>query len=141
MEEKRRFIRIPERSPISYRVIPEPHIRHFLTRDISQGGVRFLVHGFIAKNNILQVRITFDKIDFSFETFVKRIWVRAQSKTNRYEIGAEFVNLSKQTGEFLLNYINSIFKHGQLCLTVNAPLPPHSQIEDKIKKFIIDSGS
>lgn len=112
MIERRKFIRIPDNSQISYRVLPNMRTKGFVTKDISQGGIRFLVHEFIPVNSDLQIRLMLEKISFSFEAFVKVVWIRKEARSSeRYEIGVEFINVPKESTDHLIDYIKSVLKY------------------------------
>lgn len=107
MVERRRYVRIPESSQISYEVIPEAKIKNYITKDISQGGIRFFVHEFIPKNTLLKIRLTLKNLTFSFEAVVKLVWIREMSRSDKYEIGVEFINIPKKATEYLIDYIKT----------------------------------
>jgi len=110
MQERRRYIRIPEESQISYRVLPMTKSKNFLTKNICQGGIRFRVHEFIPKDKLLEIRLTIDKIPFSFEAIGKVRWISQEAGIERYEIGAEFVNIPKRALDHLIDYIKLVLK-------------------------------
>lgn len=107
MLERRKFIRVPEEATISYKILPNPKIEMFFTRDISQGGIRFFVSEEIPKDSLIEIRLTISKIPFSFKAVVKTKWVKKEPHGERYEIGVEFVNLSKEATEHLVQYIHN----------------------------------
>ena len=111
MLERRRYVRIPENSQITYRVLPDIKTKGFLTKDISQGGIRFLIHEFMPVNSNLQIRLALQKISFSFEAFVKVIWIKKEARGERYEIGVEFMNIPKQASDHLIDYIKTVLKY------------------------------
>jgi len=108
MQERRKFIRVPDNSQISYEIMPRPKVGGFFTRDISQGGIRFFVHEFIPKNSLLKIRLTLKKISFSFEAVVKLVWVREDARADRYEVGVEFINIPKKAADNLISYIKNV---------------------------------
>jgi len=110
MQERRRYIRIPEKSQISYRILPASKSKNFLTKNICQGGIRFRVHEFIPKDRLLEIRLTIAKIPFSFESVVKVKWISQESGIERYEVGAEFINIPKKALEHLIDYIKLVLK-------------------------------
>jgi c-di-GMP-binding flagellar brake protein YcgR len=110
MIERRRFIRIPESSQISYEILSERKARDYLTRDISQGGIRFFVHEFIRRESILKIRLILAKTTFSFEALVKVVWIREDTLSERYEIGVEFIDIPSNATEHLIDYIRSVLK-------------------------------
>lgn len=105
MRERRRFVRIPEDAPIAYEVLSSAKTGDFITRDISQGGIRFFVHDFVPKGSLMRIRLTLKKMTFSFEAITKVVWVEEDHHNERYEVGVEFVNISQQATEHLINYI------------------------------------
>jgi len=108
MIERRRFVRIPEDSAISYEVQPNTKIEEFLTRNISQGGICFFVHKFIPKDSHLKIKLSLKKISFYFEALVRLVWIKKDAHSERYEIGVEFINIPKEATEHLIAYITDI---------------------------------
>lgn len=106
IEERRRFVRVPECLEISYRILHAKDIETFITKDISAVGIKFLAHNVLPKDSLLEIRLNFPKTHFSFETMVKVVWVRKEIYSeNRYEVGAEFINLPKEATEYIISYI------------------------------------
>lgn len=110
MLERRRFVRVPEDSQISYEILSDTKSGDFITKDISQGGIRFLVHEFIPKDSLLKIRLTLQKITFSFEAIARIVWIREDPRNERYEVGVEFTNISKKATERLIDYIKAILE-------------------------------
>lgn len=107
MQERRRYVRIPESSQISYEVIPCLKSENYITKDISEGGIRFLVHEFIPKDSVLKIRLTLKKITFSFEAVAKIMWIRQLPHNDKYEVGVEFMDMPKKAAEYLVNYVKT----------------------------------
>ena len=107
MEERRKFIRIPESSQISYQILHNMKIGDYLTRDLGQGGLRFFVHEFIPRNTLLKIRLNLEKKFFSFEAAVKVAWIKEVVPAERFEVGVEFINLPYDTSSRLINYIKN----------------------------------
>ena len=107
MQEKRKFIRIPESLEISYRYTSQSKTAKFLTRDISQGGVRFLAHEFITPHTYLKIKLNLLKPRVTFEALVKVQWVKKAFEGERYEVGAEFIDISQQVLDRLKKYIEN----------------------------------
>ena len=110
MTERRRFVRIPENSQISYRVMTNMKNVGSLTKDISRGGIKFLVHEFIPVDSILEISITLKNTSFYFQTLVRSRWITEKLPNERYEIGVEFINIPKKAAEHLIDYIKSILE-------------------------------
>ena len=105
MEERRKYIRIPEHSQIIYKVIPEEKAREHQIRDISQGGIKFLVNKFIPKGSHLRIKITFPKTFFTIEALVELMWVREVPSIEQYEVGVQFIDIPPKAIEHLVKYI------------------------------------
>ncbi len=108
MNERRQYIRIPESTEISYRLIPETKVSGYLTRDISRGGICFLVHEFLPVGSILKVKLRLKKNYFTFEALVKVKWVKEDTSANRFEIGVEFTDIPPEASRYLVSYIRAI---------------------------------
>ena len=111
MLERRKFIRIPENSQISYEILSELKAMDYIIKDISQGGVRFFVHEFIPRNSILKIKLTLAKTTFYFEALAKLVWIKEDALSERYEVGVEFVNIPRNATEHLIDYIRSVLKN------------------------------
>jgi len=111
MEERRKYIRIPENLEISYKVIPEDEgLRTFTTRDISQGGIRFLVRNFIPKGSRLKIRFALGKSSLVIEAVVHLVWIKESVHSNSYEVGVEFVDVPSKASELLSSCIREFLK-------------------------------
>lgn len=110
MQERRRFIRVPESSQITYEILPGAKRDNFLSADISEAGIRFFVHKFIPKNSLLKIKFTLQKISFCFEAIVKLKWIREDIPEERYDIGTEFVNIPQKTSDRLVDYVREYRK-------------------------------
>lgn len=105
MEERRKFVRVPDTSQVSYKVISEERLGEYIARDISQGGLRFFAHEFIPKGSLLKIRISSNEKVFSFEAMAKLVWIREIPDNDKYEVGVEFIDLPKNLVEYVINYI------------------------------------
>jgi c-di-GMP-binding flagellar brake protein YcgR len=105
MIERRKYIRIPESLPIAYEVVPSQTKKEYASKDISQGGMRFLINEFIPKDSRLRVQISFPGTLFNFETWVKCMWIRKLPYNDRYEVGVEFMDTPLKAVEYLNSFI------------------------------------
>ena len=110
MSEQRRFIRIPQDLPISYEILPNTESKESITQDIGQGGIKFFSRKPVPKYSLLKIGISLKEESLYFEAMVRVAWVRPDACSDRYEIGAEFIHLSKQSGRQIDDYINRILK-------------------------------
>ena len=113
MFERRRFLRIPDELEITYKVISDTKTKMFMTKDISQGGIRFFAQEPIPQNSLLEIRLTLKEVPFSFKTVVRTRWVKMVPYGDLYEVGVEFINIPQDAAEHLLQYINTILKKNE----------------------------
>ena len=106
MEERRRYIRIPEKLQIFYEVVPSEQRGEYITRDISQAGISFLVHDFIPRDSCLKIKLTF-RTSFTFEALSRLVWIREKSYTGEYEVGVEFINMPQEAKMYLIDCIKT----------------------------------
>lgn len=107
MSEKRVYARIPESSQIFYEIIPCEKIKECVTKDISQGGIRFLTQEFIPKDSRLKINLTLNKTLFNFEAVVRFVWISQLRRSEIYEIGVEFIDIPPKALEYLISYIKA----------------------------------
>jgi c-di-GMP-binding flagellar brake protein YcgR len=107
MQEQRRYVRIPVSLQIAYELLPADSIKQNLTKNISQGGIRFFTHEFIPKGARLRIRISFPKTLFSFEALVKCVWITEMPYGEEFEVGVEFIDLPTEVADYLIRYINN----------------------------------
>jgi len=96
MKDKRQYIRIPESSELSYRLIPKSKINGSISKDISAGGVRFSAREFIPISSTLRIRLSIKNIPYTIDASVCVKWTRRISGSDRYEIGAEFIEIPRE---------------------------------------------
>ncbi|MCK9430266.1 MAG: PilZ domain-containing protein [Candidatus Omnitrophica bacterium] len=110
MQERRRYARVPESLQIAYEILPTDTTKQYLTKDISQGGIRFFTHEFIPKDTRLRIRISFPRTLFSFETLVRCMWIKQMPYGDEFEVGVEFVDLPPEIIDYLISYIKVSLK-------------------------------
>lgn len=113
MEEKRKFVRIEWPVVIHYKTIEEPVTQdQIVGKNISEGGVCFVVYERLAKGTRLdmQIQIPFD----SMPIFVKGIivWIRklGDEHANTYEVGVLFTEVDPKDQKRFKTYINDEIK-------------------------------
>ena len=76
MEERRKYVRIPEDARIAYRCVPKEEMREHNAKDISQGGIRYLVRELIPKGSYLNIRIALPGSLGCLELMGRLIWIK-----------------------------------------------------------------
>ncbi len=112
-QDRRRYTRVPECLQIAYEILPSDTIKEYLTKDISQGGIRFLTHEFIPKGSSLKIRIIFPKTLFSFEALVRCMWIKEVPYSEEFEVGVEFMDLPPEIIDYLIGYIRHSLNTGE----------------------------
>lgn len=105
MEERRKYIRIPDESQISCKIITGKRAHEYMTKNISKGGIKFLVHDFIPKDSILKIKLVLYKTSATFEALVRTMWVRQVPNSDQYEIGVQFIDIPHEAVDHLIDYI------------------------------------
>jgi len=107
MDERRKYVRIPEKFGISYNVVPAKTLGQQTTSDISRGGIKFLVNKFIPKDSRLKVKIALDETNITIEALVELVWIRELPYSGSYEIGVRFIDIPQKDTDHLLGCIKS----------------------------------
>lgn len=108
MQERRKSKRVFKHLQVAYRILPGTKIKRLLTENVGQGGIKFISLEFIPKNSLLEIRLTFEKVPFSFESIVKVIWSEKAAKGEKYELGVKFENMPEEAAERLTDCISSL---------------------------------
>ncbi|MDD5135735.1 MAG: PilZ domain-containing protein [Candidatus Omnitrophica bacterium] len=105
MQERRRYIRIPEKTRISYRCIPRSRVSGYVTKDVGAGGIRFLVQRFIPKGTFLRIKLDLSGPTTAIEAVVKLVRITGIAHSDEYEVGVQFVDIPSHAAKHLVNYI------------------------------------
>ena len=95
---------------VRHQIHPSGGSEGYVTRDLCQGGVRFFVSDFIPKDSVLKIRITIEQVSLSFEALVKVRWIKKTARGDRYEVGAEFINIPQRAADQLVSYIQMVLR-------------------------------
>ena len=107
--EKRKSLRIKAAIPLQYK---ELHGNTYLakgalTRDLSEGGVRFIADKFIGLGCHLMLEMQFPSMLKSIKAISKPAWVRKKRYGTDYEIGGQFLALTSKDADILSAYIKT----------------------------------
>ncbi|MBU1061416.1 MAG: PilZ domain-containing protein [Candidatus Omnitrophica bacterium] len=113
MQEKRNFVRIEWPVIIQYKTLEEPYTEdHIRGKDISEGGVSFILYERLAKGTRLdlEIQVPFD----SMPIFVKGdvAWIRQVSEEHAktFEVGITFIDVDEKDQRRLKVYIENEIK-------------------------------
>lgn len=94
--DNRKFERILGDAEITYRVVAQSQAQGTLSKDISEGGIRFFCNEFIPLGSKLRVRVLIRSIPYSFQALAETRWIKEASGGARYEIGVEFTDIPSE---------------------------------------------
>lgn len=107
--ERRRFQRIDSSLPLRYRNIKTATVpMGSLTKDIGEGGVRFKANEFISLACRLVVEITLPTVQRPIKAISKVAWIRKLSSGEQYELGSQFLEISKEDRSIVTDYVSRI---------------------------------
>lgn len=105
LKENRLYRRIPLHNPLAYRIRGNPISYCTLTDDISRGGVAFYNQNFIAPNTTLNLEI--EILKHKVFPIAKVRWSAPLAHSNRYRVGAQFIEINDTDIKFLEEFINT----------------------------------
>ncbi|MDO8535913.1 MAG: PilZ domain-containing protein [Candidatus Omnitrophota bacterium] len=107
--EKRRFQRIDSNLPLRYKNLKTATVpMGSLTKDISEGGIRFKTNEFISLACRLVVEITLPTAPRPIKAISKVAWIRKLSSGEQYELGNQFLEISKEDRSFITDYVSRL---------------------------------
>ena len=107
--EKRRFQRIDSDLPVRYKNIKTATVPvGSLTKDISEGGIRFKTNEFISLACRLVVEITLPTVQRPIKAISKVAWIRKLSSGDQYELGNQFLEISKEDKGLITDYVSRL---------------------------------
>lgn len=107
--ERRRFPRLNSRIPLQYKraIRYKNALQGTITRNIGEGGVRFVAHEFIPLFIKLKVKMFLSSSSNSISALSKVIWVRKLPYLDRYDVGLEFIDLPDTGRKLIANYVSN----------------------------------
>ncbi|NQT46737.1 MAG: PilZ domain-containing protein [Candidatus Omnitrophica bacterium] len=110
-EDKRRFPRIEFRMPVQYHNLKNPREGSIgsLTKNISEGGVKFVANEFLPLASRLVMEISLPTVPRPIKAIAKVAWVRKTAVAEQYEVGNQFLEISRDDKNHLTDYINRVF--------------------------------
>ncbi|MFA5146219.1 MAG: PilZ domain-containing protein [Candidatus Omnitrophota bacterium] len=108
IDERRKNKRVTFHLPLQYRNLRKIGVTSLgsLTKDISEGGVRFNSSEFISLACRLVVEITLPTSTKPIKAISKVAWIRKLPTTSEYELGNQFLEMSKEDKDLVMNFVN-----------------------------------
>ena len=109
--EKRRYPRVNTHIPVRYRKLgdPEGELKtSTITKNISEGGIRFGAPEFISRACRLILELDIPMINKPVKAISKVAWIRKGDSGNDYEVGNQFLEISRKDKELVSEYVSSL---------------------------------
>lgn len=112
IEERRRFPRADSVLPIRYKNLRALGLTPAgsLSKDISEGGVRFKTSEFISLACRLVVEISLPADPKPIKAISKVAWIKKVPTGDNYEVGNHFLEITKEDKNRIMNFVNSTLK-------------------------------
>lgn len=109
--DKRKYPRVRTHVPVRFRklrdgadVVGESSI----SKNLSQGGVRFRTNEFISMACRLILELDIPMLTKPVKAISKVAWIRKAEAGNDYEVGNQFLEISKKDKELISEYVDSL---------------------------------
>lgn len=108
MEEKRRHKRLDSSFPVQYRNLRKAGVTPVgsMTRNLSEGGVCFNSNEFVSLACRLVVEISLPNVTKPVKAISKIAWIRKLPATDQYELGNQFLEITKEDKANIMNFVN-----------------------------------
>ena len=103
LKEKRRFLRIGAKFPIRYQIKRGGFFASALTQDISLFGARLNSDRFFPRG--LNLSIELNILSKVIKPIARVVWSQSLPRTDRYQMGIEFIEVNAQDKNYLSDYI------------------------------------
>ena len=114
--EKRKFPRVKTYIPVKYRKLGDSagtSRAGVITKNLSEGGVRFRASEFISMACRLVLEMDMPMFNKPVKAISKVAWIRKTPSGDNYEIGNQFLEMSKKDKELVSEYINSLVLYNE----------------------------
>ena len=111
--EKRRFQRVDSDLPIKYKNLKASTVAMTsVTKNIGSGGIRFKTNEFISLACRLVVEVTLPTMQRPIKAISKVAWIRKLASGEQYELGNQFLEISKEDKGLITDYVNRLDSAG-----------------------------
>ena len=109
--EKRKYKRVKTHIPVRYRKLGDSEVMAVtgsITRNLSRGGVRFRVQGFISRACRLILELDLPMFGKPVKVISKVAWIHKAQSGDDYEIGGQFLEISRKDKELVSEYVDGL---------------------------------
>jgi hypothetical protein len=104
LSEKRRFPRMPLRTPLEYQVRGAAESDRTITEDISVGGLCFAKNGFIRPQTPVSLKVNL--LSRILNPIGRIAWSFPEPHSDKYRVGVEFLEMDYTEKKLLSDFIN-----------------------------------
>lgn len=110
MPERRRFVRAYSTVPLQYKKLKElsEGTVGAITRDVSEGGARFIANEFLPLATRLVVELFLPAQPRPIKAISKVAWIRKVPSGDQYEVGNQFLDVGKDDKGQLAEYVKKL---------------------------------
>jgi len=110
IDEKRRYSRVETHLPVNYKNLKKlkEDSTQVLTNDIGEGGLRFRSNEFVSLACRLLLEINLPTTSRAVKAISKVAWIRKKPESREYEIGNQFLEISKEDREHIITFVNKL---------------------------------
>lgn len=109
--DHRKHLRVTTHIPVKYRKLKDSidvERTGTITRNLSEGGVYFKADEFISMACRLILELDMPMFTKPVKAISKVAWIKKSRSGDDYEIGNQFLEISKQDKELVSEYVNSL---------------------------------
>ncbi|OGW74617.1 MAG: hypothetical protein A2Z72_07305 [Omnitrophica bacterium RBG_13_46_9] len=108
--EKRKFPRVEVSVPLRYKKLYGTTYLSSgtLTKNISEGGIRFSTDKFISLACRLLLELRLPSVPRSIKAISKVAWIKRLPSGNVYEVGNQFLAMTKEDDKIISDYLENI---------------------------------
>ncbi|MBN1353654.1 MAG: PilZ domain-containing protein [Candidatus Omnitrophica bacterium] len=112
LDEKRKFPRLEASLPLRYKELSGNTYltKGTLTKNISEGGTRFVIDRFLSLASHLVLEIKLPMHSKPVKTISKIAWIRKQPTGATYEIGNQFLAMSDEDESLISKFVKKNIK-------------------------------
>lgn len=105
--DRRRYARVTSAVPLQYKKLKEltEGTIGAITRDVSEGGTRFIANEFLPLATRLVVELFLPAQPRPVKAISKVAWIRKVSSGDQYEIGNQFLDVGRDDKDQLAEYV------------------------------------
>jgi c-di-GMP-binding flagellar brake protein YcgR len=109
--EKRKYPRVKTHVPVRIRKLKDPGAwegESSITKNLSTGGIRFRTAEFISMACRLILELDIPMFTKPVKAISKVAWIRKMPSGDDYEVGNQFLEMTKEDKELVSEYVNSL---------------------------------